>query len=115
MGSDSHPIWKRRYPDGFNYGQVVKTRNGRRLEDVGYRIVSGTVPERWFNTSAVERMNLTIRNQMVRLRRITQNFSKDIVDLRQACDLSRAVYNFCRPHTGLGTGSDRITPPCPWV
>lgn len=109
-GRGRPPVWKFGYPDGFNYGQVVKTRNGRRLEKVEYKVISGMIPEGWFNTSTVERMNLTIRNCMARLKRITQNFSKDIVDLEQSCDLFRAMYNFCRPHMSLGAGSDKVTP-----
>ena len=109
-GRGRPPVWKFGYPDRFNYGQVVKTRMGKRLEKVEYKVVSGTVPDGLLNTSAVERMNLTIRNCMARLKRITQNFSKDIEDLRQSCVLFRVMYNFCRPHMGLGTGSDKVTP-----
>lgn len=109
-GRGRRPIQKFGFPEKFNYGQVVKTRNGKRLESVDYRIVSGHVPEECFNTSAVERMNLTIRNCMARLKRISQNYSKELNDLEQACDLFRAIYNFCRPHMGLSTGTIKVTP-----
>lgn len=69
-GRGRPPVPKFRYLEGFNYGQVIKTRQGKKLEKVEYRIISGSVPDKWFNTSAVERMNLTIRNGMARLKRI---------------------------------------------
>ena len=87
----------------------MKTRNGRRLEKVEYKVVSGMIPEGWFNTSAVERMNLTLRDCMASHKRITQNFSKDITDLEQSCDLFRAMYDLFRPRMSLGTGSDKVT------
>ena len=55
-------------------------------------------------------MNLTIRNSMARLKRISQNFSKEIKDLEQCCDLFRAMYNFCRPHMSLSSGTIKVTP-----
>ena len=44
------------YIEGVNYGQVVKTRNGTKLEKVEYIQVAGEVPREYLNTSAVERM-----------------------------------------------------------
>lgn len=98
------------YKDGVNYGQVVKTRNGNKLEKVEYIQVSGEVPKQFFNTSAVERMNLTIRNGMARLKRICQTFSKNLDQLQCACKVFRAYYNFCRPHMSLSKGSCKVTP-----
>ena len=98
------------YREGVNYGQVVKTRNGAKLEKVEYIQVSGEVPREYFNTSAVERMNLTIRNNMARLKRISQTFSKDLLHLQQSCQVFRAYYNFCRPHMSLSEGSHKVTP-----
>lgn len=76
--STTTPSWKLRYPDGFDYGQVVKTRDGKRLESVEYKVVSGGILDWMLNTSSVERMNLTIRNGMARLRRVCQTFSKNM-------------------------------------
>lgn len=92
------------YIEGVNYGQVVKTKNGTKLEKVEYIQVAGEVPREYFNTSAVERMNLTIRNSMARLKRISQTFSKDLTHLQQSCQVFRAYYNFCRPHMSLNVG-----------
>jgi len=98
------------YREGVNYGQVVKTRNGKKLEKVDFVQVAGDVPKAYFNTSAVERMNLTIRNGMARMKRISQTFSKDLDALQQSCLVFRTFYNFCRPHSSLSSGSDKVTP-----
>ena len=98
------------YVDGVNYGQVVKTREGMKLEKVEYINVTGNVPKEYFNTASVERMNLTIRNCMARMKRISQTFSKDIEDLRECCQVFRMVYNFCRPHMSLSKGKEKVTP-----
>ena len=98
------------YDPRINYGQVVKTRDGNKLESVEYIKVAGEVPSEYFNTAAVERMNLTIRNGMARLKRISQTFSKSLEDLEQSCLVFRMVYNFCRPHMSLSAGRKKVTP-----
>ena len=98
------------FKEGVNYGQVVKTRNGKKLEKVEMVQIAGEVPKAYFNTSAVERMNLTIRNGMARMKRISQTFSKDLDALQQSCMVFRVLYNFCRPHSGLGKGPYKATP-----
>lgn len=56
-------------------------------------------------TSHVERQNLTIRMQMRRFTRLTNAFSKKLTNLKAACALHFAHYNFCRVHASL-----RVTP-----
>jgi IS1 family transposase len=56
-------------------------------------------------TSYVERNNLTFRMQMRRFTRLTNGFSKKLVNLRAMVWLWIAYYNFCRIH-----GSLRVTP-----
>jgi len=56
-------------------------------------------------TSHVERQNLTMRMQMRRFTRLTNAFSKKLANLKAACALHFAHYNFCRVHSSL-----RITP-----
>src|SRR6266496_1742387 len=74
---------------GLLYAQVVKTVRRRRLVDVKHRVVFGTLEAvqqvlavcGWqINTAFVERINLTIRQQLV---------------------LYHMYYNFCLPHTAL--------------
>jgi IS1 family transposase len=61
-------------------------------------------PER-ICTSHVERQNLTMRMQMRRFTRLTNAFSKKLTNLKAACALHFAHYNFCRVHSTL-----RVTP-----
>ena len=98
------------WSDGFNYGQVVKTRENLKLESVEYVTVSGSIPDDLFNTSGIERMNLTIRERMARLKRRCTTFSKSLDDLIGSSDLFRAIYNFCRPHMSLGIAGRKVTP-----
>jgi len=56
-------------------------------------------------TSHVERQNLTMRMCMRRFTRLTNAFSKKLENLKAACALHFAHYNFCRVHSSL-----RITP-----
>jgi IS1 family transposase len=56
-------------------------------------------------TSHIERQNLTMRMQMRRFTRLTNAFSKKLTNLKAACALHFAHYNFCRIHASL-----RVTP-----
>lgn len=56
-------------------------------------------------TSHVERQALTMRMQIRRLTRLTNGFSKKIVNHKAAIALHFAYYNFCRIHGPL-----RVTP-----
>jgi hypothetical protein len=56
-------------------------------------------------TSHVERQNLTMRMQILRLTRLTNGFGKKCENLWAALCLHFAYYNFCRVHRTL-----RVTP-----
>ena len=56
-------------------------------------------------TSHVERANLTFRMHTRRLTRLTNGFSKKLVNLQAAIAIFMAYYNFCRVHQTL-----RVTP-----
>ena len=63
-------------------------------------------PKPWLIcTSHIERQNLTIRMQLRRFTRLTNAFSKKLANLKAACALHFAWYNFCRVHSSL-----RVTP-----
>jgi IS1 family transposase len=63
-------------------------------------------PKPWLiSTSHIERQNLTIRMQLRRFTRLTNAFSKKLENLKAACALHFAWYNFCRIHSSL-----RVTP-----
>lgn len=57
------------------------------------------------STSYVERQNLTMRMNMRRFTRLTNGFSKKVVNLFYAVSLHFMYYNFCRIHQTL-----RVTP-----
>jgi len=60
---------------------------------------------RHMSTSFVERQNLTMRMAIRRFTRLTNAFSKKLDNLKAACALHFAYYNFCRIHQTL-----RVTP-----
>jgi IS1 family transposase len=67
--------------------------------------LSGDPQPHLISTSHIERQNLTIRMQLRRFTRLTNAFSKKLDNLKAACALHFAHYNFCRVHTTL-----RVTP-----
>jgi IS1 family transposase len=68
-------------------------------------IISGNPDAARISTSHVERQNLTMRMQMRRFTRLTNAFSKKLVNHRLACAVHFVHYNFARIHQSL-----RITP-----
>jgi IS1 family transposase len=76
-----------------------------RIGEVISRVVDGQPDEARICTSHVERQNLTMRMQMRRFTRLTNAFSKKLANLKAACALHFAHYNFCRVHSSL-----RVTP-----
>jgi len=62
------------------------------------------------NTSSVERMNLTFRHMVSRLRRKGLTFSKKRQYLKWHLNLAVAYYHFVRPHKGL---RQRLPEPIP--
>jgi IS1 family transposase len=75
------------------------------LTEVISKIIDGRPDEDHISTSFVERQNLTMRMQMRRFTRLTNAFSKKLANLKAACALHFAHYNFCRVHSSL-----RVTP-----
>jgi IS1 family transposase len=67
--------------------------------------VTGNPKAHLISTSHIERQNLTIRMQLRRFTRLTNAFSKRLDNLKAACALHFAWYNFCRIHSSL-----RVTP-----
>jgi hypothetical protein len=67
--------------------------------------VSGNPKAHLIPTSHIERQNPTIRMQLRRFTRLTNAFSKRLDNLKAACALHFAWYNFCRVHSSL-----RVTP-----
>lgn len=67
--------------------------------------ITGDPHPAMISTSHIERQNLTVRMQLRRFTRLTNAFSKKLDNLKAACGLHFAHYNFCRVHSSL-----RVTP-----
>lgn len=67
--------------------------------------ITGNPDPRLNSTSHIERRNLTMRMQLRRFTRLTNAFSKKLVNLKAALALHFAYYNCCRMHSSL-----RVTP-----
>jgi IS1 family transposase len=67
--------------------------------------ITGRPKAHLISTSHIERQNLTMRMQLRRFTRLTNAFSKKLENLKAACALHFAHYNFCRVHQSL-----RVTP-----
>jgi IS1 family transposase len=119
--SDGLVHYTRMVPECFEFGtsfaQLIKlfgdygqdTPEGRYspspIREVISRIRLGNPDEGHISTSFVERSNLTLRMAMRRFTRLTNGFSKRLANLKAACSLHFAHYNFCRVHSSL-----RVTP-----
>jgi IS1 family transposase len=75
------------------------------IVEVISKIRTGDPDPKHICTSHIERQNLTMRMQMRRFTRLTNAFSKKLTNLKAACALHFAHYNFCRIHSSL-----RVTP-----
>jgi IS1 family transposase len=102
-GDADYAQLKKLYGD---YGQYGNERySPSQIMEVISRTISGVPDPAHVSTSFVERQNLTIRMQMRRFTRLTNAFSKKLTNLKAACALHFAHYNFCRVHSSL-----RVTP-----
>jgi transposase-like protein/IS1 family transposase len=75
------------------------------IVEVISKVRTGNPDPDHISTSFVERQNLTMRMAIRRFTRLTNAFSKKLVNLKAACALHFAYYNFCRIHQTL-----RVTP-----
>lgn len=86
---------------GWQYLQVVKHRQGRRVTHTSIQVVYGT-PEQvkqtlGAHTAYVERTHLTSRHMNGRLVRKTLSYSKQLELLEAACAWEDWIYNLTRP------------------
>jgi transposase-like protein/IS1 family transposase len=75
------------------------------IVEVISKVRTGNPDPDHISTSFVERQNLTMRMAIRRFTRLTNAFSKKLTNLKAACALHFAYYNFCRVHSTL-----RVTP-----
>ena len=76
-----------------------------RIMEVISKVRTGDPDPEHISTSFVERQNLTMRMAIRRFTRLTNAFSKKLLNLKAAVALHFAYYNFCRVHSSL-----RVTP-----
>ncbi len=69
------------------------------------KVICGKPDPRKISTSYVERLNLEIRTKNRRLTRLTNGFSRKVVNLEHSLAIGFMVYNFVRIH-----GSLKVTP-----
>lgn len=102
-GDADYAQLKKLYGD---YGQHGNERySPSPITEVISKTISGVPDPAHISTSFIERQNLTIRMQMRRFTRLTNAFSKKLENLKAACALHFAHYNFVRVHSSL-----RVTP-----
>jgi len=121
LTTDGFHFYQRHVEDAFgaeiDFAQLVKLygQYGQHDADAKYspspivevisKIRTGYPDPEHICTSHIERQNLTMRMQMRRFTRLTNAFSKKLTNLKAACALHFAHYNFCRVHSSL-----RVTP-----
>lgn len=89
-----------------DFGQGPDARySPSKLTEVISKVRSGDPDPDHISTSFVERQNLTMRMAIRRFTRLTNAFSKKLLNLKAAVALHFAYYNFCRVHSSL-----RVTP-----
>jgi IS1 family transposase/transposase-like protein len=94
-------ISKKTLDKRLKYGQVRKTRDGKKLKKMERVNVVGIVPKNLLNTSAIERVHGTLRTRLGFLARATNKFSRCIDYMRTKIDIFRVYYNFCWTHDSL--------------
>jgi len=121
LTTDGFHFYNRTVEDAFgaevDFAQLIKLygQYGQHDADAKYspspivevisKVRNGDPDPEHICTSHIERQNLTMRMQMRRFTRLTNAFSKKLTNLKAACALHFAHYNFCRVHSRL-----RVTP-----
>jgi transposase-like protein len=103
-GKPGRPPKPKTIPDpALVYGQVEKTREGRRVTKVEKKLVLGSPAAdlAFISTSLLERQNGTARSRNRYLVRKTYGFAKLGTYMDEQCEVDKTFYNFCRKHRGL--------------
>jgi IS1 family transposase len=117
LSTDGFHFYQRGVEDVFagqaDFAQIIKIYGDHGQHDAAgryspapmietiIRIRDGRPDPRYISTSHVERQNLTMRMAIRRFTRLTNAFSKKLDNLKAACALHFAYYNFCRAHQTL--------------
>jgi IS1 family transposase len=65
------------------------------------KVRDGRPDSRYISTSYIERQNLTVRQSLKRFARLTLGYSKKLDNLKAACALHFAYYNWSRVHSTI--------------
>ncbi len=117
--TDSHRAYVEAIEGAFgmdcDYAMLIKVYGTPANFDTRYRpgevigidtkVLCGNPDPKHISTSFVERQNLTMRMSMRRFNRLTNAFSKKLVNHEASIALHYMHYNFCRIHKTL-----RVTP-----
>ena len=98
-------------PDELRYGQLIKTVKDGKLVKTERRVIYGNVDVKDITTSIVERLNLTLRQEINRFSRKTIGASKNINHMTAHFSFYTRYYNFCRPHRSHPLGGIRYGTP----
>lgn len=88
----------------YYYLQIVKRRYRKKIITVKKFFVKGTYenfPSGTQNTSFIERLNLTLRQNISYLRRKTLGYCKNTSNLKSTMWINLLNYNYIRPHKSL--------------
>ena len=121
LTSDGHEVYppaiEEHFGSDIDFAQLVKNylpartdgpdwfRPSARVVSATPKLISGSPKLARVSTSHIERANLTVRMQLRRFTRLTNRFSKKLVNLKAMVDVFFVWYNFCRVHQTL-----RMTP-----
>ena len=86
----------------MKYAQVVKNKQGKKLQKVEKRIIFGqNIDQSKISTNLLERQNLTFRQDNNRISRKTIGFSKKLRSLYNQMRFYCTHFNFCKVYRGL--------------
>ena len=107
-------------PSDHLYGQVVKIRKDKLITKIETRPIFGSETEieqklsvlshSTINTAFIERVNLTLRQEISKLHRRGLGFSKTNLGLSAHLTFYQFYYNFCRSHHSLRIPTTLILP-----
>ncbi|TSD02549.1 MAG: hypothetical protein Athens071416_648 [Parcubacteria group bacterium Athens0714_16] len=83
--------------ENINYGQLVKTRKGKKLVEKLRRIIYGKLKLEEIDTTNVECFNTILRNRISKLVRRSQCHAKNKRALENSLKLFQFYWNFIKP------------------
>ncbi len=101
-GTETKVFGEPKLPDG-TLARLGRNEGVRRMQTAERKAVVGSPDLEGLTTSHVERIFLTVRQELKRFQRKGLGYSKDLETHKLAVALFLGVYNFVRKHKTLGT------------